>query len=85
VPSLVLGPMLRYVSRTEAVLWVETDERCAGVPRPAVRWRLESGPWFDNVIATLDLEGRNAVLHVEHTSAGSPRDPRLETLFRREL
>src|SRR5205823_3142568 len=42
--------------------------RSGGVPRPEVRWRLESGPWFDNVIATLDLEGRNAVLHVEHTS-----------------
>ena len=59
--------------------------RAAGVPPPEVRWQLESGPWFDNVIATLDLEGRDAVLHVEHTSAGSPRDPRLETLFRREL
>jgi hypothetical protein len=28
MPSLVLGPMLRYVGETEAVLWVETDSPC---------------------------------------------------------
>jgi hypothetical protein len=27
-PSLVLGPLLRYVGETEAVFWVETDEPC---------------------------------------------------------
>jgi PhoD-like phosphatase len=26
--KLILGPLLRYVSDTEAVIWVETDERC---------------------------------------------------------
>ena len=28
MPSLVLGPVLRYVGETEAVLWVETDSEC---------------------------------------------------------
>jgi PhoD-like phosphatase len=28
MPSLVLGPLLRYVGETEAVLWVETDSDC---------------------------------------------------------
>ena len=27
-PELVLGPMLRYVSETEATIWVETDREC---------------------------------------------------------
>ena len=27
-PALVLGPMLRYVSETEATIWVETDREC---------------------------------------------------------
>jgi hypothetical protein len=27
-PDLVLGPMLRYVSETEATIWVETDREC---------------------------------------------------------
>jgi PhoD-like phosphatase len=28
VPSLVLGPLLRHVGETDAVLWVETDSAC---------------------------------------------------------
>ena len=28
MPSLVLGPLLRHVSQTEAVVWVETDAPC---------------------------------------------------------
>jgi hypothetical protein len=28
MPEIVLGPVLRYVSDTEAVVWVETDEPC---------------------------------------------------------
>ena len=28
MPSLVLGPLLRYVGENEAVIWVETDEAC---------------------------------------------------------
>jgi hypothetical protein len=28
MPQLVLGPLLRYVSDTEATVWVETDEAC---------------------------------------------------------
>jgi hypothetical protein len=28
MPSLILGPMIRYVGTTEATVWVETDARC---------------------------------------------------------
>ncbi len=28
MPSLILGPLLRYVGRTEATVWVETDRAC---------------------------------------------------------
>ncbi len=28
VPALVLGPLLRYVGETEAVIWIETDSPC---------------------------------------------------------
>jgi len=34
--------------------------RSAKVPDPPFRWSLTDGPWFDNVIATLDLDGRRA-------------------------
>ena len=28
MPELVLGPLLRYLSDTEATIWVETSEPC---------------------------------------------------------
>ena len=28
MPELLIGPLLRYVSETEATIWVETSERC---------------------------------------------------------
>ena len=28
MPELVLGPLLRYVAETDAVIWVETDAPC---------------------------------------------------------
>ncbi len=28
MPQLVLGPLLRYVGETEAVIWVETSDAC---------------------------------------------------------
>jgi hypothetical protein len=60
-------------------------ELSAGVHEPRIRWRLVHGPWFDNVLATLDLEGRVARLRVEHTSSGTPERPLLETLFEHSL
>lgn len=31
--------------------------RAAGVPDPSLRWRGVAGPWFDNNLAVLDIEG----------------------------
>jgi hypothetical protein len=28
VPELLIGPLLRYVSETEATIWVETSDQC---------------------------------------------------------
>ena len=49
--DLVLGPLLRYVSETEATIWVETSERCEvevlGTPRADLQRRrppLRAGP-----------------------------------------
>ena len=28
MPSLVVGPLLRYVGETDATIWVETDADC---------------------------------------------------------
>jgi hypothetical protein len=59
----------------------ETLARLARVAEPEVRWRLDRGPWFDNVIATLELDGRHAQLRVEKTLPGGDAGFRLEPVF----
>ena len=42
--------------------------RLAGVRRPSIDWRIDKrGPWFDNQIATITIEGRRATLVLEKT------------------
>ncbi len=54
----------------------------AGVEDPGIRWRLSEGPYFDNQVATLKLDGRSAELALDKVY----RDPegldeRLERVF----
>jgi hypothetical protein len=58
----------------------------AGVEDPGIRWRFRRGPFFDNQIATLELEGRKARLKLEkvpHDPKGE--DERLEVVFEERL
>ena len=60
--------------------------RAAGVEDPGIRWRFCEGPFFDNQVATLSLDGRSARMKLEKV----PRDPegrdeRLERVFERTL
>ncbi|MBX9391780.1 hypothetical protein [Streptomonospora nanhaiensis] len=41
--------------------------RAAGVRPPAVDWRLDGGPWYDNSLATLSLDGRRAEVVWSHS------------------
>jgi PhoD-like phosphatase len=56
--------------------------RAAGVPDPPIRWRMAGGgPWFDNQIALLEVDGRRLDVRIE-----SPRpDGVLEPLIERRL
>ncbi len=60
--------------------------RAAGVADPDIRWRFAGGPYFDNQIATLSLEGREASLTISKT-VRNPEDEgaRLETAFERRI
>jgi hypothetical protein len=58
--------------------------RAAGVEDPGIRWRVVEGPYFDNQVATLTLDGRAASLRLEKAVSGPDR-PRLERLFERRL
>ena len=59
--------------------------RAAGVRRPDVRWRLTGDTTFDNQIATLDIDGAEALLRVETAVAGGSGPPRLRPGDERRL
>ncbi len=59
--------------------------RSAGVPDPGLRWRLAEGPYFDNQVATLRLDGREARMQLDKTVAGDEEERELDCVFERRL
>jgi hypothetical protein len=59
--------------------------RLAGAPDPGLRWRLLEGPYFDNQVATLHLDGRKAIARLDKTVAGEEDEDALEKSFERQL
>lgn len=59
--------------------------RAAGVPDPGLRWRFLEGPYFDNQVGTLLLDGRRAQLTLEKTIPGETHEASLRTSFSRRL
>ena len=59
--------------------------RAAGAPDPEIQWRFLDGPYFDNQVASVTLDGRAARLKLEKTKPGEPHEHRLETSFERGL
>jgi hypothetical protein len=61
--------------------------RGAGVDDPPVRWRLvDDGPWFDNQVGTLRIEGRRIEMTLDKARPGdSDSEPRLERVLSRRL
>jgi hypothetical protein len=60
-------------------------QRLAGVRDPQPPWRILRGPWFDNVIGTLELDGAEATLRVEKTVRDGDGGPRLERVYETRL
>lgn len=60
--------------------------RLAGVDRERVRWKLVEGPYYDNQVATMTLDGRSASVLLERTVGDPDTDEReLHTSFDRSL
>ena len=62
--------------------------RSAGVKEPDIGWRLtHDGPWFNNHVATLELEGRRNVLKIEKATSrnGDSENPTLQKIFEYHL
>jgi hypothetical protein len=59
--------------------------RAVGAAEPGIGWRLLEGPYFDNQVATLRLDGREAIMQLDKTVAGDEDERRLECVFERRL
>ena len=57
----------------------------AGAADPGLRWRLAEGPYFDNQVATLRLDGRESVLQLDKTVPGDEDERALDCVFERRL
>jgi hypothetical protein len=56
-----------------------------GAPDPGIRWRCLEGPYFDNQVATLRLDGRRAIARLDKTVAGEEEERSLEKSFERRI
>jgi PhoD-like phosphatase len=59
--------------------------KLAGAEDPGIRWRLRDGPFFDNQVATLHIEGRAATMRLDKTIPGDRDEDTLQTSFERRL
>ena len=57
----------------------------SGAPDPGIRWRRLEGPYFDNQVATLHLNGREATARLDKTVGGEEDEDALEKTFERRL
>jgi len=69
--------VLRFGASRTGLVMARALARSARVEEPDLRWRIATGPWFDNQFATLTFERRAAELTLEKTVPGDP-DPDLE-------
>ncbi|MBO0785355.1 MAG: alkaline phosphatase family protein [Actinobacteria bacterium] len=59
--------------------------RLAGVRKPQLRWRIGQGPWFQNMLCTLEFRGRGARIRFERTAPDQAQVPRLRPVCDTEL
>jgi len=69
-------------SKRPAVAFARRLARRAGVPEPPFTWSITEGPWFDNMLATVQLDGPNLVMKWESATVDSVQDidPELYTV-----
>jgi len=60
--------------------------RAAGVKDPAIDWRLaDGGPWFDNQVATLHIDGRRIDMRLDRAVPVDGSHARLDRVLQRRL
>jgi hypothetical protein len=59
--------------------------RAARVEGESLTWEIAEGPWFDNQLATLHLDGRHCTFHLEKALGGGDELPTLQQVAVRRL
>jgi hypothetical protein len=59
--------------------------RSAGAADPRIRWRVCEGPYFDNQVGSLKIEGRRATARLDKTVPGEHHERELTRTFERRL
>ncbi len=59
--------------------------RAAGVEGEPLTWEISEGPWFDNQLATLQLDGRRCIFQLEKALGGGEELPTLRQVAVRRL
>ena len=73
------------MSRGFEALW-RALARSAGVRDPDVRWRMiGDGPWFDNQVATLEIDGREIAMRLEKAVPVDTSSARLDRVLDQRL
>jgi hypothetical protein len=69
------------MSRPFGWIWEKLAKR-AGVKDPGIRWRLSGGgPWFDNQVATLVIDGRRMDMHLDKAVPVDEHEAQLERVL----
>jgi hypothetical protein len=67
-------------------LITRTLARLAGVRDPGIGWRMTGdGPWFDNQVATLEIDGRQITMRLEKAVPVDEHEARLECVLEQPL
>jgi hypothetical protein len=59
--------------------------RFAEVRKPGIRWRVSRGPWFDNMLATLEFDGRGARIRFDRALRDAHGSGQLEPVCETDL
>jgi hypothetical protein len=66
--------------------FARTLARSAGVDDPGLRWRMiGDGPWFDNQVATLEIDGRRMAMRLEKAVPVDTSSARLDCVLDHRL
>jgi hypothetical protein len=82
-PSFQRGQ--RLATSRAATLIVAAMARLAGVRRPRIGWRITHGPWFHNMLGSLEFDGPAARLRLARAVPDETGTPRLQPVSEAEL